>query len=378
MAQDTSVINGVSTESLASMLEAAFAILVGIGIGVYYQWQLSCACLLMMPFMALGGALNAKLHQKKTSSGDDNTEDANLLAGDAINNYRTVASFANEEAIVKKYEQMVTEQFESAVKQNHIAAVAFGFSQFVQFAVFAGLFYAGAMVQKNVSGVDPEDVFVAIFSMMFGATQAGQAQQFGPDVGKATAAAKRVFKVMEQPSEIDALEMDVKNDKRRLDSDKIEGKIEFKNVWFRYPTRKSDWVLRGLNLTINAKETVALVGESGCGKSTFVSLLMRFYDVDMGEILLDGVNIQEYNLHDLRRATGMVMQEPVLFNYSVFENILYGKQDAKNSEILNAAEVANAMEFIRQIKNGETSNFDSDSAEELLNLMKAQEFELIQ
>ena len=378
MAQDTSVINGVSTESLASMLEAAFAILVGIGIGVYYQWQLSCACLLMMPFMALGGALNAKLHQKKTSSGDDNTEDANLLAGDAINNYRTVASFANEEAMVKKYEQMVTEQFESAVKQNHIAAVAFGFSQFVQFAVFAGLFYAGAMVQKNVSGVDPEDVFVAIFSMMFGATQAGQAQQFGPDVGKATAAAKRVFKVMEQPSEIDALEMDVKNDKRRLDSDKIEGKIEFKNVWFRYPTRKSDWVLRGLNLTINAKETVALVGESGCGKSTFVSLLMRFYDVDMGEILLDGVNIQEYNLHDLRRATGMVMQEPVLFNYSVFENILYGKQDAKNSEILNAAEVANAMEFIRQIKNGEPSNFDSDSAEELLNLMKAQEFELIQ
>jgi ABC-type multidrug transport system fused ATPase/permease subunit len=100
---------------------------------------------------------------------------------------------------------------------------------------------------------------------------------------------------------------------------------------------------------------VALVGESGCGKSTFVSLLMRFYDVDAGEILLDGVNIQEYNLHDLRNAMGMVMQEPILFNYSIYENILYGKPEAKNSEILQAAEIANAMEFITQISEGQTA-----------------------
>lgn len=85
------------------------------------------------------------------------------------------------------------------------------------------------------------------------------------------------------------------------------GKIEFKNVWFRYPTRKTDWVLRGLNLTINPGETIALVGESGCGKSTFVSLLMRFYDADQGEILIDGQNIKTYNLHDLRKTMGMVM-----------------------------------------------------------------------
>jgi len=82
--------------------------------------------------------------------------------------------------------------------------------------------------------------------------------------------------------------------------DNIQGVIEFKDVWFRYPTRKEDFVLRGLNLKINPNEQVALVGESGCGKSTFVNLMMRFYDVDFGEILLDGVNIKEYNLHSLR------------------------------------------------------------------------------
>lgn len=87
----------------------------------------------------------------------------------------------------------------------------------------------------------------------------------------------------------------------------MQGTIEFKDVWFRYPTRKTEFVLRGLSLTIEPNESVALVGESGCGKSTFVNLMMRFYDPDFGQILLDGVDIKEYNLHDLRNAIALVM-----------------------------------------------------------------------
>ena len=116
-----------------------------------------------------------------------------------------------------------------------------------------------------------------------------------------------------------------------VDLKKFEGKIEFHNVWFRYPTRKTDWVLRGLNLKINPSETVALVGESGCGKSTIVSLIMRFYDVDFGKITIDGVDVRDYNLKSLRHAMSLVMQEPVLFNYSILENILYGDLNATNT-----------------------------------------------
>jgi len=87
----------------------------------------------------------------------------------------------------------------------------------------------------------------------------------------------------------------------------VQGTIEFKDVWFRYPTRKTEFVLRGLSLTIEPNESVALVGESGCGKSTFVNLMMRFYDPDFGQILLDGIDIKEYNLHDLRNAIALVM-----------------------------------------------------------------------
>merc|ERR1719454_2700359 len=143
---------------------------------------------------------------------------------------------------------------------------------------------------------------------MFAAFQAGNAAAFGPDIGKCTVAAKRVFGIIDYPGQIDARASTEKGIKVNMNT--FVGKIEFKDVWFRYPRRKEDFVLRGLNVTINPQESVALVGESGCGKSTFVNLLMRFYDVDHGDILLDGVNIKQYNLHDLRKALSLVMQEP--------------------------------------------------------------------
>lgn len=196
--------------------------------------------------------------------------------------------------------------------------------------------------------LNPKYVFLALFAIMFGASHAGNASAMGPDIGKAGAAATRVFSIIEAPSTIDAVGIDEKADKKALDLNNIKGKIEFKNVWFRYPTRKEEFVHRGLNLVINPGESVALVGESGCGKSTFVNLMMRFYDIDSGEILLDDMNIKDINLHDLRKAVSLVMQEPIIFNYSVLENILYGDLKASNQQIYDAAELANVLEFIEK------------------------------
>ena len=153
----------------------------------------------------------------------------------------------------------------------------------------------------------------------------------------------------------------------------MKGKIEFRNVWFRYPTRREDFVHRGLNILINPGESVALVGESGCGKSTFVNLMMRFYDVDEGEILLDDVNIKDINLHDLRRAISLVMQEPVIFNYSILENVLYGKSSASNTEVLQAVKIANALEFIESGSNNAVDN----SAQNLIGEMNKHKENLI-
>ena len=213
-------------------------------------------------------------------------------------------------------------------------------------------------------------MYIAMFSLLFGAFTAGQASQFGPDIAKAKIAAAIVFRMMLVPSEIDTLGADQEKAKPVSQSG-LSGKIELKDVWFRYPTRREQWIFKGLNLTIYPKDNIAIVGESGQGKSTLIGLLMRFYDPEFGQILFDGVDIKEYKLHDLRNNMGLVMQEPTLFNYSLKENILYGKPSASNNEIVEAATVANALEFIHD--NELSQAFDDDPAT-LLEAMLSEHF----
>lgn len=133
-------------------------------------------------------------------------------------------------------------------------------------------------------------------------------------------------------------------------------------------------MLRGLSIVIEPGSSVALVGESGCGKSTFINLLMRFYDPEFGRVLLDDVDIREYNLHSLRKAISLVMQEPIVFNYTLLENILYGKGDATNEEVREAADIANCLEFI---EGTETVKAKDGTASTLLAEMKAHKDEVV-
>jgi ATP-binding cassette subfamily B (MDR/TAP) protein 1 len=196
--------------------------------------------------------------------------------------------------------------------------------------------------------------------MMFGAFAAGQANQFGPDMGKAKSASSAVFKYIDIPSTINAV--DIQEGALEV-GDHLKGEITLKNVWFRYPSRKTEWVFKNLNLTLYPNQSVAIVGESGSGKSTLVNLLLRFYDPDQGEICIDGIDIKKFNLRQLRQRMGLVMQEPTLFNYTIKENILYGKDTAKDSEVRASAEIANALEFI---ESQELKMAFDDSAQVLL------------
>lgn len=356
--------------------------LAGIVIGFFGCWQEALVCMAVSPIMAIGEAAGVELSMGLGDELNELQKEANLLCGDVIVNYRTVQSFGHEEEFVKKYEQMLLPGKTKAKATHNKTAIALGFSQFSTYAVIGVMFWAaGRIIKRNTDPetgamtINPQDVFTAIFAIMFGASHAGSSAAMGPDIGKAMAASKRVFSITEQPSAIDAVEIDEQKDKIRLKLDEVKGKIEFKNVWFRYPTRKEDFVHRGLNLIVNPGESVALVGESGCGKSTFVNLLMRFYDVDEGEILLDDINIKAINLHDLRKAISLVMQEPVIFNYSILENVLYGKSNATNTEICEAARVANATEFIET----KEENFKMDeSAKNLISEMEKQKTALIE
>jgi ATP-binding cassette subfamily B (MDR/TAP) protein 1 len=220
---------------------------------------------------------------------------------------------------------------------------------FCMYSVLAGFFWFGAELMVLYKGeIDPKNVYICIFVLMLASLNSAGAGAQAPDMGRAEAAVDRVFEIFDHESPINAVRDDTESDKITLDLSKVRGEIEFEDVWFRYPTRKEDFVLRGLNLKINPSESCALVGESGCGKSTFINLMMRFYDPGHGRILLDGIDIATIKLHSLRTVVSLVMQEPNIFNFNILENILYGKLDATNTEVLKAAQLSNCVEFIEK------------------------------
>ena len=210
-------------------------------------------------------------------------------------------------------------------------------------------------------------MFIGMFVFIFGAFTAAQGASMGPDVAKATKSAAKIFSVIRRPSTIDPLS----EEGTTPYSGAFNGTIEFKDVWFRYPTRLQQWVFKGLNLKINQNDAIAIVGESGQGKSTFINLVMRFYDPEFGQVLIDGVDIKTVNVSHLRQKLGLVMQEPILFNYTLTENILYGKLNASNEEVQNAAQVANAREFI---ESKELSSAFSDEPAALKEQMASNEY----
>ena len=162
------------------------------------------------------------------------------------------------------------------------------------------------------------------------------------DFSKAKKSCSSVFRILNTKTEINAFEN--VNEGKKLAND-LKGKIEFKNVSFCYPTKPNQKVLNDVSFTIEPGQSAALVGYSGCGKSTIIQLLERFYDVTEGQILLDGIDIKDYNLFDLRKKIGLVSQEPVLFKRNVYENIRYGNLNATRDEVFNSAKRAKIEKF---------------------------------
>ena len=210
LSSDAQLINGMSTEGLGSILESICAIMVGIILGFVFSWRMAIVCICISPFMALTGYMGAKRSQGLSSDIDQSQSDANLLAGDAIMNYRTVISFAHDEKIVDDYQSLLMGPQKLVIKQAHITGIIYGLSQFLIYGSMASLFYAGALL-LNEYKEEPINMFICIFAMNFGALASGQANQFGPDVGKARSAAGRIFNVIEHPTEITAMH---KNGKR--------------------------------------------------------------------------------------------------------------------------------------------------------------------
>nr|VDD03884.1 unnamed protein product [Brassica oleracea] len=346
LSADAAAIRGLVGDALAQMVQNLSSILAGLIIAFLACWQLAFVVLAMLPLIALNGFLYMKFMKGFSADAKKMYGEASQVANDAVGSIRTVASFCAEDKVMNMYTKKCEGPMKTGIRQGIVSGIGFGVSFFVLFASYATSFYVGAkLVDDGKTTFD--SVFRVFFALTMAAVAISQSSSLSPDSSKADIAAASIFGIIDRESKIDP---SVESG-RVLDT--VKGDIELRHVSFRYPSRPDVQIFQDLCLSIRAGKTVALVGESGSGKSTVIALLQRFYDPDSGEITLDGVEIKTLRLKWLRQQTGLVSQEPILFNKTIRANIAYGKGgDASESEIISAAELSNAHGFISGLQQG--------------------------
>jgi ATP-binding cassette, subfamily B (MDR/TAP), member 1 len=344
LSEDITALNGMTTEHIAVLIEASLGLVVGIIISLAYSWKMGLITLSMVPFVQISGILMANLQLRaKASKGkkkeDDPYNKSNALLADIIINYRTVIGFGekNVNFLLDNYNKLLEEPNRHAIKKAHIQGLLFGYSQCIRFIFIGVVFYiAAVLIFKN--GENSVDTYICVNTLFVAALGSGMALSAAPSVNKAREAANKIFSIIDEPSEIDT------RDEKGIKVIK-KGSIDLVKTEFKYPSRTVN-VLNQMDMKIPATKKIALVGHSGCGKSTIANLLLRLYDITGGKLLIDGIDIRDYNVRELRKQIGIVMQEPVLFDMTIKENILYGNEHADDAKVRQVAQLANALQFI--------------------------------
>ncbi|KAG2409023.1 hypothetical protein LR48_Vigan01g152400 [Vigna angularis] len=275
---------------------------------------------------------------------------ANMLAGDAVSNIRTVAAFCAEQKVLDLYANELVEPSKRSFNRGQIAGIFYGISQFFIFSSYGlALWYGSVLMEKELSSF--KSIMKSFMVLIVTALAMGETLALAPDLLKGNQMVASIFEVMDRKTGILG---DVGEELKT-----VEGTIELKRIRFNYPSRPDVVIFNDFNLTVPAGKNIALVGHSGCGKSSVISLILRFYDPTSGKVMIDaihpiltGKDIKKLKLKSLRKHIGLVQQEPALFATSIYENILYGKEGASEGEVIEAAKLANAHSFISALPEG--------------------------
>ncbi|XP_078279293.1 ATP-dependent translocase ABCB1-like [Rhinoraja longicauda] len=344
LTNDIKIIKEGLSDKFNIFIQLATTFLTGIIIGFIHGWKLTLVILAISPFLVISVAVWIKILTSLTKAELKAYAKAGAVSEEVLMAIRTVFAFNGQQKALAKYKVNLKQAKELGVKKSITTNISIGVSQFLIFCTYALAFWYGSKLVVD----EPENytvgrVLIILFSVMIGAFSLGQGLANLEGVSKARTAAYEVYDLIAKHRPIDSSS----NDGHKLDS--IKGNIEFKNIHFNYPTRPDRKILNGLNVKITRGQTMALVGASGCGKSTAVQLLQRFYDPEAGEITLDEHDIRTLNVKWLRQHIGIVSQEPILFATTIAENIRHGREDATDEDIEQAAKEANAYDFISML-----------------------------
>ncbi|CAE5956347.1 unnamed protein product [Arabidopsis arenosa] len=345
MSGDTVLIQDAMGEKVGKFIQLVSTFVGGFVLAFIKGWLLTLVMLTSIPLLAMAGAAMAIIVTRASSRGQAAYAKAATVVEQTIGSIRTVASFTGEKQAINSYKKFITSAYKSSIQQGFSTGLGLGVMFFVFFSSYAlAIWFGGKMIlEKGYTGGAVINVIIIVVA---GSMSLGQTSPCVTAFAAGQAAAYKMFETIKRKPLIDAYDV---NGKVLED---IRGDIELKDVHFSYPARPDEDIFNGFSLFIPSGATAALVGESGSGKSTVISLIERFYDPKAGEILIDGVNLKEFQLKWIRSKIGLVSQEPVLFSSSIMENIAYGKENATVEEIKAATELANAAKFIDKLPQG--------------------------
>ncbi|GMI69508.1 P-glycoprotein 21, ATP-binding cassette B21 [Hibiscus trionum] len=345
MSGDTVLIQDAMGEKVGKFIQLVSTFFGGFVIAFIRGWLLTLVMLSVIPLLVISGGTMAMIISKMASRGQAAYAKAATVVEQTIGSIRTVASFTGEEQAVSSYNKFIVTAYKSGVNEGTAAGLGLGVLMLIIFCSYAlAVWFGGRMILER--GYTGGQVINVIIAVLTGSMSLGQASPCMSAFAAGQAAAFKMFETIERKPEIDPYDM-----RGKLLED-IRGDIELRDVYFSYPARPEEHIFSGFSLSVSSGTTVALVGQSGSGKSTVINLIERFYDPQGGEVLIDGINLKDFQLRWIRGKIGLVSQEPVLFTSSIRDNIAYGKEDATIEEIQAAAERANAAKFIDKLPQG--------------------------
>ncbi|CAH2096059.1 unnamed protein product [Euphydryas editha] len=346
LSAEAAYVQGATGQRIGVLLQAVGSVGLALLLAVWFQWRVVLVALAFLPVIILVTWQQGVATDKESSEYSKSLENSTKIAVEAVSNIRTVASLGREYYVAQQYAKQLSPAMKPARRAAHWRGVLNGLSKSVfNFVNAAALTYGGHLIATD--GIAYQNILIATQALQMASSQAQNAFAYAPDFQKGTKAATRILDLLKTKPK-------VTNPDPSVENFKATGAVSLIGVSFKYPSRPNTIVLRDLHLEINRGKTIAIVGQSGCGKSTIIQLLQRYYDPDAGNIFLDDIPLNKLRLSDARASFGLVSQEPVLFDRSIRENIAYGDNSRVVSEveIIAAAKQANIHDFIVSLPQG--------------------------
>ena len=344
---DSSQLDSIILDFVGGILTCFSTIIISLILGAIYDWKPTLILLAFMPLI-IYGIIKKDDYKENGRESDKNTKiEAGSFLSESVVNIKTIFSFNFQKKALDLYENILHNEKKNFLKDAMMQGFWIGLGLSAYNFAF-GIVFKCSFIFLDNGWSNFENLMCSINIIMNTCDGLSDILRNMGNTRKAKLAYKSVFDTLDTKVKLSAFK---NNNSLKASAKDIRGNIEFKNVTFSYPTKPEQIILKNLSFSIREGQKIGMVGLSGSGKSTIIQLIERFYDVNEGEILIDGKNIQEYNLYELRKKISLVSQEPSVFKRNIYQNILYGDLDAKKDKVLEMADKAHINYLLKRDDN---------------------------